>query len=69
MDFPEFYQTLLTPRSEITRRISGFQKKLVELGLGSGSCILPAGGSFLLQRDHVQRVFISPGRGRSPLAG
>ena len=33
MNFPEFYQTLLTPRSEITRRISGFQKKLVEMDL------------------------------------
>ena len=33
MNFPEFYQTLLTPQSEIIRRISGFQKKLVELDL------------------------------------
>jgi Xaa-Pro dipeptidase len=35
MNFPEFYQALLTPQSEITRRISGFQKKIEELNLGA----------------------------------
>jgi len=33
MIFPDFYQSLLTPATEITRRISGFQKKLAELDL------------------------------------
>jgi Xaa-Pro aminopeptidase len=34
MNFPDFYQSLLTPRTEIIRRISGFQQKLGELDLG-----------------------------------
>jgi Xaa-Pro aminopeptidase len=31
MDFPEYYQTLLTPAAEIGRRIAALQKKLPEL--------------------------------------
>ncbi len=33
MVFPDFYQSLLTPKAETVRRISGFQKKLAELDL------------------------------------
>ncbi len=33
MNFPDFYQSLLTPRTEIARRISAFQEKLGELNL------------------------------------
>ena len=31
MNFPEFYQSLLTPAPEISRRINGLQQKMSEL--------------------------------------